>query len=72
MKRQKFGPPGIRQARFSPLRNCWSGSNINHSQLWDETRVAKPGKLFEVINQSWMKSLDEFDTTWLVVPDGAG
>jgi hypothetical protein len=28
------------------------------------------GKTFEALNQSCTKPLDDFDTTWLVAPDG--
>ena len=34
----------------------------------DVTRVCK--LIFDVLNQSWIKSLDDFDTTWLVALHG--
>ena len=36
------------------------------SLFWGMTRICEFGKPFEALNQSWIKPLDGFDTTWLV------
>jgi hypothetical protein len=55
----------------SVLYRTAGGFNIDRSRLWGVIPECKPGKTFEVINQSRIKPLDEFDTTWLVARRGA-
>ena len=42
------------------------------SRFGHDAQAQPGGKTFEALNQSWIKPLDDFDTTWLVAPRGAG
>jgi hypothetical protein len=53
--------PQIQNPALGPLK----GGDLVSSFLV-MTRICEFGKTFETLNQSWIKPLDDFDTTWLV------